>query len=261
MDLPTLDLSLSAFEARVVSAFLLALLGGLHCAGMCGGFVAALHAGAPARTTALRPTARATLPRFALAYHAGRIASYSTAGAVIGLLGAGLFASRVLPVQVGLLLLAGAVLLGIAFSLLSGPAALRRLEPLGSAVWALVRPMANRSFPPRSAGGALLTGLAWGWIPCGMVYAALPLALSAGSVGRGAAVMFAFGLGTIPNLAALEVAASRVRRAWVLGLHARMRPAAGLVVMLFAVSDLAHAAVIAGWQSPAFTWLASVCHS
>ncbi len=244
---------LSAFEARLASAFLLALLGGLHCAGMCGGFIAALHSGVPARAPSVR---------FALAYHAGRILSYSTAGAAIGLLGAGLFASDVLPVQVGLLLLAAAVLLGIAFSMLSQPAALRRLEPLGAAVWAVVRPLAQRSFPPRSAGGALLTGLAWGWIPCGMVYAALPLALVAGSVGKGAAVMFAFGLGTIPNLAALELAASRMRRA-AAGARARtwMRPAAGIAMMLFAFSDLAHAALIAGWQSPAVIWLASVCHS
>ena len=243
---------MSAFEARLASAFLLALLGGLHCAGMCGGIVAALHSTMPARAPAVR---------FALAYHAGRIVSYSTAGAAIGLLGAGLFATDVLPVQVGLLLLAGAVLVGIAFSMLSQPAALRRLEPLGAAIWSVVRPIAQRSFPPRSAGGAILTGLAWGWIPCGMVYAALPLALVAGSVAKGAAVMLAFGLGTIPNLAAVELAVSRVRRV-AAGARARawMRPAAGVALLLFAASDLAHAARIAGWTSPATAWLASVCH-
>lgn len=243
---------MSAFEARLASAFLLALLGGLHCAGMCGGIVGALHSTMPARAPAVR---------FALAYHAGRIVSYSTAGAAIGLLGAGLFASDVLPVQVGLLLLASAVLVGIAFSMLSQPAALRRLEPLGAAIWSVVRPIARRSFPPRSAGGAILTGLAWGWIPCGMVYAALPLALVAGSVAKGAAVMFAFGLGTIPNLAAVELTVSRVRRV-AAGARARawMRPAAGVALLLFAASDLAHAARIAGWTSSATAWLASVCH-
>jgi len=244
--------ALSAFEARLASAFLLALLGGLHCAAMCGGFVAAMHANSPAR---------AARTGFAIAYNAGRILSYSAAGGLIGLLGAGLYASDVLPVQIGLLVLAAAVLLGIAFSLLARPAALRRLEPLGTAVWRLVQPLARRSFPPRSAGGALLTGLAWGWIPCGMVYAALPLALVAGSAWRGAAVMFAFGLGTIPNLAALELAASGVRRA-AAGARAGawIRPAVGVALVLFATSDLAHAARIAGWDSPAVARLASFCH-
>ncbi|MBV8209604.1 MAG: sulfite exporter TauE/SafE family protein [Burkholderiaceae bacterium] len=242
---------MTAFEARLASAFLLALLGGLHCAGMCGGFVAALHAAAPKRAPGVR---------FALAYNTGRIMSYSMAGAVAGLLGAGLFASRVLPLQVALLLLAAAVLVGIAFSLLAGTGKLRRLEPVGSGVWRLLRPLAQRTFPPRSAGGALLTGLAWGWIPCGMVYAALPLALVAGGIVQGAAVMLAFGLGTLPNMAALEAAASRLGDALRGGVRARLQPAAGVVLLLFALSDLAHAARIAGWQSTAVGWLASVCH-
>jgi hypothetical protein len=242
---------MTAFEARLASAFLLSLLGGLHCAGMCGGFVTALHAAAPARGASVR---------FALAYHAGRILSYSAAGALIGLLGAGLYESDVLPVQIGLLLLAAAVLLGIAFSMLSGASVLRRLEPIGAPVWTLLQPIARRTFPPRHAGGAVLTGLAWGWIQCAMVYAALPLALVAGSVGKGAAVMFAFGLGTVPNMIALELTATRMRLAAVQG-RRWLRPAIGVALILFASSDLAHAARIAGWQSPAVGWLASVCHT
>jgi len=244
---------LTAFEARLASAFVLALLGGAHCAGMCGGFVMAMHSSLPQRASG---------PGFTLAYHAGRIASYTMAGGLIGLLGAGLYASQVLPVQIGLLVLAAAVLLAIAFSLMNRPAALRRLEPVGAAVWTLIRPLAQRSFPPRSAGGALLTGLAWGWIPCAMVYAALPLALVSGSVGRGAAVMLAFGLGTVPNLAAIELTARRVRRA-AGGARSRawIRPAVGVALVLFAASDLAHAAHMAGWQSPAVAWVASLCHS
>jgi sulfite exporter TauE/SafE len=243
---------LTAFEVRLASAFALALLGGMHCAGMCGGFVMAMHSAAPARTSGIR---------FALAYHTGRILSYTLGGGLIGLLGAGLYASQVLPVQIGLLVLAAAVLLAIACSLLNRPAALRRLEPIGGMIWSLIRPLAQRGFPPTTAGGALLTGLAWGWIPCGMVYAALPLALVSGSVGRGAAVMFAFGLGTVPNLAALELTARRVQRAAGAGrARAWIRPAVGVALVLFAVSDLAHAARMAGWQSPTVAWVASLCH-
>ena len=243
---------LTAFEARLGSALALALLGGVHCAGMCGGFVLAMHSAAPARTSSIR---------FALAYHSGRILSYTMGGGLIGLLGAGLYASQVLPVQIGLLVLAAAVLLAIAFSLLNRPAALRRLEPIGAMIWGLIRPLAQRSFPPSTAGGALLTGLAWGWIPCGLVYAALPLALVSGSVGRGASVMFVFGLGTVPSLAALELTARRVQRA-AGGARARawIRPAVGVALVLFAASDLAHAARMAGWQAPAVAWIASFCH-
>jgi sulfite exporter TauE/SafE len=95
-----------------------------------------------------------------------------------------------------------------------------------------------------------------------LVYAALPLALVSGSVGRGAAVMFIFGLGTVPSLAAIELTARKVQRA-AGGARGRawIRPAVGVALVLFAASDLAHAARMAGWQAPAVAWIASVCHS
>jgi len=243
---------LDAFEARLVGAFALALLGGLHCAGMCGGFVIALHGVTPQRRDAIG---------FALAYHAGRLASYATAGALVGLLGAQMYASRVLPVQIGLLVLGAAMLLAIAASLWQRPAALNRLGRLGSGFWRLVQPLAQGRFPPKSLAGALAIGLAWGWIPCGMVYAALPLALVAGGALNGALVMLAFGLGTVPNLTALQVVAARANRAaGAAPRFAWLRPALGAALLLFAASDLAHAAQMAGWRTPSLAWLASVCH-
>jgi sulfite exporter TauE/SafE len=74
--------------------------------------------------------------------------------------------------------------------------------------------------------------------------------------------MLAFGLGTVPNLAVLEMAASRLQRsASSVAARAWMRPAFGVALVLFAFSDLAHAARMAGWRSPSVAWLASVCHS
>lgn len=243
---------LTALEARAASAFALALLGGMHCAGMCGGFVVALHGAAPQPGRALR---------YAIAYNAGRVASYTAAGALAGLAGAGLYASRVLPVQVALLVVGAAMLLVIAASMWSRPAALNRFGQLGAGFWRLVQPLARGRFPPSSVRGALAIGLAWGWIPCGMVYAALPLALVSGGPLGGAAVMLAFGLGTLPNLGVLQVAAAKLRKAsGQPGRLAWLRPAVGVVLAVFAVSDLAHAARVAGLDSPSLAWLAAVCH-
>jgi sulfite exporter TauE/SafE len=237
----------------MLSAFALALLGGMHCAGMCGGFVIALHGVTPNSREAVR---------FALAYHGGRLTSYATGGALVGLLGAQLYASRVLPVQIGLLVVGAAMLLAIGASMWQRPAALNRIGHLGSGIWRLLEPLARGRFPPKTIRGALVTGLAWGWIPCGMVYAALPLALVAGSPLKGAAVMLAFGLGTMPNPTALRVGAARRRRAsGNAPRYAWLRPALGVAMLLFAVSDLAHAAQMAGWQSTSLVWLASICHS
>jgi uncharacterized protein len=243
---------LDAFAARAASAFALALLGGMHCAGMCGGFVVALHDMTPHREQALR---------FALAYNAGRVTSYAAAGALAGLIGAGLYASHVLPVQVALLVLGAVMLLAIAASMWQRPGALNRVARIGAGFWRLVQPLARGRLPPRTVGGAFVVGLAWGWIPCGMVYAVLPLALVSGGVLHGAAVMLAFGVGTLPNLGLMQVAAMRLRRAAGRpGALAWLRPAVGGALVLFAASDLAHAARVAGLQSPSLAWLASVCH-
>jgi sulfite exporter TauE/SafE len=44
------------------------------------------------------------------------------------------------------------------------------------------------------------SGMVWGLVPCGLVYSVLPLAFLSGDVLTGAALMLAFGLGTLPNL-------------------------------------------------------------
>ena len=73
-----------------------------------------------------------------------------------------------------------------------------------------------------------------------MVYAALPLALVAGGPWQGAAVMLAFGLGTLPNMIALDIAVTKLggagpsaRRSIV---RAWLRPIAGLVIVVFGLS-------------------------
>jgi len=240
--------------SQVAAAFLLSLLGGLHCAGMCGGFIGALQINRP----------RSVSPaRLALGYHAGRIASYTIAGALAGTLGGSLFAADVLPLQVIMLVLGSAMLLAIGATLLGRGAWMKRIEPFGARAWRVMAPLARRVYPPRSGRQALVAGLAWGWIPCGMVYAALPLALVAGGAFPGALVMFAFGLGTLPNLALIDAAAVRLgstgagtaaaSRAW-------LRPLAGAVIVVFGISGLAHAARVGGADHPAIAALAAICH-
>lgn len=246
---------MTLLTSQALAAFTLALLGGLHCAGMCGGFIGALQIHRPAGISAAR---------LAFGYHLGRITSYALAGTLVGVLGGQLYAAEVLPVQVALLLIGSAMLLVIGASLIGRDTWLKRLEPLGVGVWKLVAPLARRVYPPRSLTQATLAGLAWGWIPCGMVYAALPLALVTGGALPGALVMLAFGLGTLPNLVLVDVAATRLgaSRAGRPALAAWpwVRPLAGLVIVVFGVSGAAHAARIAGAQHPAVAALANLCH-
>jgi sulfite exporter TauE/SafE len=244
--------------SQAFAAIMLSLLGGLHCAGMCGGFIGALQLNRPRDVPAAR---------LAAGYHLGRITSYTLAGALVGAIGGTLYAADVLPVQLVLLVIGSAMLIAIGIAMFGENRWLKRIEPLGAGIWRVVGPWARRVYPPRSGRQSFVAGLAWGWIPCGMVYAALPLALVAGGPVQGALVMLAFGLGTLPNLLLVDVVASRPALAGAGGggliAQARswLRPLAGLVMLVFAVSGLAHAARVAGADHPAIAAFASICHT
>lgn len=176
-------------DSSFVALFLVGLLGGTHCVGMCGGIVSALSMGVSARWS------------MHLAYNAGRILSYGFAGALAGALGAAsLGLEGLMPVRLALYFLANLMLVALGLYLLGFTRSLAFAERTGQIFWRQVQPLTRRFLPARSVTQAFPLGVLWGWLPCGLVYGALASALTAGSAGRGAAMMLAFGLGTLPNL-------------------------------------------------------------
>lgn len=188
------------YVSMLVPAFLMGLLGSVHCFGMCGGIVGALTMGLPAD---LRQSPKQLIP-YLLTYNFGRIASYAIAGLLIGFLG-GQFA-QVLPMDsphaiakwfTAIFL----IILGLYIG--SWWQALSVLEKWGSHLWRKIEPLGKRFLPVRHPIQALGLGLVWGWLPCGLVYSALALALTSGSALNGGILMFSFGLGTLPMLLAI----------------------------------------------------------
>ena len=214
-------------QAGVAAAFLIGLLGGVHCVGMCGGIVGALTAQTPR-------TERAWTLH--LAYSTGRIASYGAAGALAGLIGsAGLLFGKVLPVQLTLHVLANLVLIVLGLYLAGLGGQLARLEALGAGLWRRIQPYSARLLPADTPAKALALGALWGWLPCGLVYSLLATALLSGGALEGAIVMLAFGLGTLPNLLLAGLALKRLRE---FASNRQFRLAAGTVVAGFGVVGL-----------------------
>lgn len=195
----------------VVSALAMGLLGSTHCVVMCGGVVGVLSGGL-VRVELDAKRARAAAFRRSVAYNVGRVGSYSLAGGFAG--GVGSLLDRV-PLfhgaQLGLRLFAGLVMVAVGATLFGTGGRLRVLERFGAPLWRLVEPLALRFIGRRSVGSALALGGLWGWMPCGLVYAALGLALGAGSVVGGALVMLAFGAATAPMLLLMGTMAASLR--------------------------------------------------
>ena len=188
-------------DNSLLALFIVGLLGGGHCAGMCGGIVGALSLQTPRGGAAVLVH---------LAYNLGRIGSYVLAGLLAGLLGQA--AGNLLALQNVLYLFASLMLIAMGLYLLGFTQFLTPLERGGHALWQRIQPLTRRFLPVRGIAQALPLGLLWGWLPCGLVYSALTTALAAGSAGKGALLMLAFGLGTLPNLLLAGLLLARFRR-------------------------------------------------
>ena len=209
----------------LLSAFVLGLLGGGHCLGMCGGLMGAL-------TLAIPAAQRGRRLRLLLAYNLGRILSYAAAGLLLGLAG---WALRNSPAALLLRVLAALLLIGMGLYLAGWWSGLTRVEALGRGLWRHLQPVASRLLPVSSLPRALLLGALWGWLPCGLVYSTLLWSASQGSAPESALLMLAFGLGTWPVLLATGLAAERMTQ---LLRQRGVRMAGGLLVILFGLWTL-----------------------
>lgn len=208
--------------ALAAAALVAGFLGGVHCIGMCGGIAAALSGAA--RGPALRRQA---------AFSFGRIASYAAAGALAG--GLGSLVQALGPVnaaQTVLFIVANVFMVLLGLYVAGWGRSLLRLEWAGGALWRRIEPLRRRFVPIDSDARALGAGAVWGWVPCGLVYSMLALALASGSALAGAGVLAAFGLGTLPAMVGAGVAAQRLfevrRNPWV-------RRGAGMAIIALAV--------------------------
>lgn len=178
-------------ELDIVAYFIAGLLGGGHCAGMCGGIVAAF--------SLQLPDNRPNWP-WHVAFNLGRISGYGLMGALLG--GVAGLATRGMidSVQQALQVITHLLLIGMGLQIAGWSMWVRNIERLGAPVWRRVQPLMGRLLPIRTIWQCLAAGLLWGWLPCGLVYTASMAAMSTADPLKGGAIMLLFGVGTLPNL-------------------------------------------------------------
>lgn len=213
----------------LAAAFVFGLLGGAHCIGMCGGIMSALSFAVP---PSMRSSAR--LSGLLLGYNLGRVSSYMLAGALAAGLGT-LLGGLAGEIRLVLQILAAVMLILMALYIADWWKGLLRVEALGRRLWRHLEPLGRKLMPVVKIPQALALGAVWGWLPCGLVYSMLAWSLAVAEPVRGAALMGAFGLGTLPALLATGFAA---RGLGDLIRHPATRTLAATLIIAFALWQL-----------------------
>jgi len=224
--------------ALLAALFLAGLAGGVtHCSSMCGPFVLTqvsnrLSMVDIARFTMLSRVRGAAL----LPYHLGRVTTYAGLGAASAwVAGTVVQISELRWISAALLLAGAALLLGQLGVTLVPRARARRgwLTRVGVVFARLASPLFSE---PRGWQGYAL-GITLGFLPCGLIYGALPAAAAAGNPLLGAAGMAAFGAGTFPALFAVGYGSVIAGQRWRNALTRVARPLlAANAVLLIAVA-------------------------
>jgi sulfite exporter TauE/SafE len=218
----------AASTIALSAALIAGISGSAHCFAMCGGLAGALSM----RTRSSAAKASAAM-REALLHQIGRMSGYASAGALFGWVGGALQSWLDLPRMAAILRLAGgALIVLVAMRLLSGWNLLAWPERIGARLWRKLQPLTRLAANRQGASRSLLLGLLWGWLPCGLVYSMLVFATLSGDALRGAAIMLAFGAGTLPAMWTSSVFASQLTR--VLQKHGARR-LSGALLLVFGI--------------------------
>ena len=209
------------------AAALTGLLGGAHCAAMCGGIATGFSAlsGRGGWWRALQP-------------NLGRVLGYVLAGAIVGGIGHGLLdLARVEWLSIAMRAAVGIVLVVAALRLLGFGRALGFGAMPGTRLWAWLRPLQRRVLLSADGPGKRIAlGMLWGWMPCGLSTTLLAAAWLQASAINGALTMAAFGLGTLPLMLPLTWSGARLGQRLQQG---RWRIAAASLVLAAGVATLA----------------------
>ncbi len=195
--------------ATTAGVMIASLLGSVHCAGMCGGFVCFY--------TGTSHGADASALRAHFMYHAGRLTSYVTLGAIAGAIGANVaHAGSLVGVSRAAAIVAGVLMIGWAVSTIAAQrgVSIGRFSvgsPAAPVVWqkALGRILSVVRDQPMSVRAGL-TGLLTTLLPCGWLYVFVAAAGGTGHVTSAMATMFVFWVGSVPALMAVGVGAQKL---------------------------------------------------
>ena len=203
---------------EILAAFLVGLVGSLHCIGMCGPIAIVLPV--PDSSNLSFVTGR-------ILYNLGRVVTYSFLGAILGLLGGRIAlagAQQVVSIILGVVIIIAVLL----------PQKYKNYFAQHTVTQKLAQPLKENIgvlFKKGTFSAMFLIGILNGFLPCGLVYVALAGAIASGNAISGAAVMILFGLGTVPAMFATTIFGKFIN----VGIRTKIRKAVPILAIILGV--------------------------
>jgi hypothetical protein len=207
------------------TAFIMGIMGSVHCISMCGSLTMALGFSVPKD----KP-----FWLYSLLISLARICGYAFIGFIVNLL-----SQSVLALTGGgvlyLTIFASLLMIGIGLHVANVTNFILKTERIGQVISRYIEPIKKKILPIDSPLKCLGYGFFWGFLPCGMVYTALTLSMTASTSLGASLVMLLFGLGTLPTLVGLTGINAKLNRILE---RTYVRFMLGSVIIIMAVSQL-----------------------
>jgi sulfite exporter TauE/SafE len=209
-------------------ALLLGLFSSVHCLGMCGGIIGALSMGLP---ESIRNSSSLSFI-MVCGYNLGRIVSYACAGLLFG--SVTILLPETASGHLVLQIIAAVILIVLGLNIGGWLRRWSAIETIGLQAWRCIQPLGKRFIPVNSVPRALMMGMVWGWLPCGLVYSVLLWAAVSGGPVSGALTMLCFGLGTLPSMITTGMTAGGLRN-WLQ--RGTIKKTFAVIIILFGLAS------------------------
>ncbi len=200
---------------EILTAFFIGFFGSLHCIGMCGPIAIALP---------VPDSSNLSFFFGRLLYNIGRVVSYSLIGFLFGLIGQRIAlagAQQVVSIALGVIIIIAVLMPQKQKNFfIQHPLVQKVMQPLKSNIGLL--------FKKGTFSSMFTIGILNGFLPCGFVYIGLAGAIASGDAISGAAVMFLFGVGTIPAMFTATVFGKFIN----IGIRTKIRKAVPVLAIL-----------------------------
>lgn len=207
-----------------------------HCIGMCGGIVSsfALNASGSAIWTVI-------------SYNLGRVLTYTVLGGIMGSIGSFVNTAGNWVGFQGIASIVGGVMI-LLWVLRKIGLPLHRWSPTR---FKRIQQILKKYQEQGDVKTVFISGILFGFIPCGLTYAMQMNAAASGSIAGGASIMAVFGLSTIPSLLAVGLVAVWIGRSF----RSKMMTIGNILSVVIGVIAILRGCAANGWIDSLHPWL------